>query len=54
MHNKVSSEYKLFVEEIKHRIRAAQYDALKTVNKGLINLYWDIGANIVEKQKKSG
>ena len=29
--------------EIKERIRAAQYAALRAVNRELINLYWDIG-----------
>lgn len=37
--------------EIKQRIRSAQYEALKAVNKELIGLYWDIGRMIVEKQK---
>jgi len=37
--------------EIKQRIRAAQYEALKAVNKELIVLYWDIGHLIVTRQK---
>lgn len=47
-------EYKAFVEEIKQCIRASQYEALKTVNKQLIALYWDIGKKIVERQKRLG
>ena len=39
-----------FLLDIKNRIREAQYSALKTVNKELIKLYWDIGGKIVEKQ----
>jgi predicted nuclease of restriction endonuclease-like (RecB) superfamily len=46
--------YKEFLVSIKERIRKAQYDALKQVNKELINLYWDIGKIIVEKQKELG
>ena len=46
------NEYILFVKDIKERIRISQYEALKTVNKELINLYWDIGKKIAEKQKK--
>jgi predicted nuclease of restriction endonuclease-like (RecB) superfamily len=42
------------LQEIKQRIHKAQYEALKAVNKELIALYWDIGALIVEKQKKHG
>lgn len=44
--------YNDFLADIKNRIREAQYSALKAVNKGLINLYWDIGKSIVEEQKK--
>ncbi|OGL40095.1 MAG: hypothetical protein A2043_02630 [Candidatus Schekmanbacteria bacterium GWA2_38_9] len=38
-----TTEYKTFLKEIKERIYKAQYDALKSVNKELIKLYWDIG-----------
>lgn len=51
---KTDSEYKAFVDEIKQRVRAAQYAALKAVNKELITLYWDIGQRIAEKQKALG
>ncbi|MFA5810499.1 MAG: PDDEXK nuclease domain-containing protein [Thermoleophilia bacterium] len=37
--------------EIRERIRSAQYEALRAVNKELIGLYWDIGRMIVERQK---
>ena len=50
----VTAEYKTFFKEIKERIHKAQYDALKSVNKELINLYWDIGKSITAKQKKLG
>ncbi len=46
--------YADFLLDIKQRIRRAQYDALKAVNKELIGLYWDIGQKIVEKQDKFG
>ncbi len=38
--------------EIKQRIRSAQYEALKAVNKELIALYWDIGHLIVTRQQE--
>ena len=50
----VTAEYRTFFKEIKERIHKAQYDALKSVNKELINLYWDIGKSIVAKQEKLG
>jgi len=52
MSSVVTAEYKTFLKEIKERIYKAQYDALKAVNKELINLYWDIGRSIVTKQEK--
>ena len=39
-----------FVAEIKAKVRQAQYEALKAVNLHLVNLYWDIGKGITEKQ----
>lgn len=51
---KMNMEYRAFVEDIKQRVRDAQYAALKAVNKELVTLYWDIGKRIVEKQEKLG
>ncbi len=45
-----SKEYRHFLLDIKQRIRDAQYTALKSVNKELIQLYWDIGGKIMERQ----
>ena len=47
-------DYAALLLEVKNRIRSAQYDALKAINKELINLYWDIGKMIVERQEKEG
>ncbi len=51
--NKLSSnkEYSHFLLDIKTRIKEAQYSALKSVNIELIQLYWDIGKKIVDKQE---
>ena len=43
-------DYPRLLSEIKDRIRTAQYEALKAVNKELVGLYWDIGRMIVERQ----
>jgi len=51
---KTVSTYNALLGEIKERIRSAQYEALKAVNKELIVLYWDIGRVIVERQKGEG
>jgi predicted nuclease of restriction endonuclease-like (RecB) superfamily len=50
----ILSEYCALLSEIKARIRAAQYSALKAVNKEHIALYWDIGRMIVERQSQGG
>jgi predicted nuclease of restriction endonuclease-like (RecB) superfamily len=43
-----------FVGDIKHKIRQAQTQALQSVNKQLIMLYWTIGQSIVQKQEQFG
>lgn len=49
-----SIEFTDFVTDIKNKILSSQYEALKKVNKELINLYWDIGQDIVSKQEAYG
>ena len=39
-----------FIIAIKEKVRQAQYEALKAVNVQLINLYWELGKAISEKQ----
>lgn len=45
------SPYAALLVEVKQRIQAAQYAALRAVNQQLIGLYWDIGRLIVERQQ---
>jgi predicted nuclease of restriction endonuclease-like (RecB) superfamily len=47
-------EYNNLIKEIKDRIYKSQYEALKAVNKTLIELYLDIGKEIVKKQEELG
>ena len=47
----IPADYTRTLEEIKKRIREAQYDALKAVNREQIGLYWDIGRIIVDRQQ---
>lgn len=44
------TDYQIFLNDIKERIRKAQYQALKAVNHELVTLYWDLGQLIVTKQ----
>lgn len=48
---KIPADYQRLLSEIKQRVRSAQYEALKAVNKELTSLYWDIGRLIVGRQK---
>ena len=42
-----------FITEIKQKVRQAQYEAMQVVNIQLVNLYWEIGKSIAEKQQES-
>ena len=44
------NNYLEWLGDIKQRILSAQYEAMKTVNTTVINLYWEIGRSIAEKQ----
>jgi len=47
-------DYGSLLLEVKERIRAAQYQALRAVNRELIGLYWDIGRMIAQRQEYEG
>lgn len=49
---KPRDDYGNLLVEIRERIRSAQYEALRAVNRELIALYWDIGRMIVERQAR--
>ncbi len=48
---KLSTEYKGLFSSVIDRVRLAQYEAFKVVNKELVGLYWDIGQMIVKLRK---
>ena len=48
---KLPKDYAKLLSAVKERIRTAQYEALKKVNKELISLYWDIGKLISVQQQ---
>ena len=50
----VPKGYEKFLGELKERIRTAQLKAAVSVNRGLIELYWQIGKGLVERQKTEG
>jgi predicted nuclease of restriction endonuclease-like (RecB) superfamily len=48
-----ADEYGRFLAELKERIRGARA-AARSVNSGIISLYWDIGKAIAEKRAEAG
>lgn len=51
---RLALEYQQFRTDITARIRSAQYEALKAVNREMIALYWEIGKRITEQQALLG
>ena len=49
----IQSEYKSWIGELKQRIRQSQIKAAVRVNTELLRLYWEMGRDIVEKQKNA-
>jgi len=47
------NDYKVWLEKIKQKVRAAQIKAVIKVNAELLAFYWELGVDIVLKQKKS-
>lgn len=47
----IPAGYAALLAEVKERVRAAQYAALRAVNNELVALYWDIGRMIEERQR---
>lgn len=48
----LAKQYITFLREVKQRILSARIQAARSINKELINVYWDIGKAIVERQEK--
>lgn len=49
----VTDEYKSWIDDIKKRIRQAQIKAAIKVNYELLDLYWELGKDIVKKQESA-
>mgnify|MGYP002632514344 CR=1 FL=1 len=46
-----TSDYRDWLKDIKQRVRQAQLKAAVQVNTTLLTFYWELGADIVERQK---
>ncbi len=49
----LDKEYKIWLSDLKARVRKAQIKAAVAVNQELLNLYWDLAERIVFKQRTS-
>jgi predicted nuclease of restriction endonuclease-like (RecB) superfamily len=49
----VDKQYKKWIVEVKERISTAQIKAALTVNRQLMELYWELGREIYEKQQST-
>lgn len=50
----VTSGYRQFIGDLKARVTAARLSTARHINRDLINLYWDIGQSIDQKQAVMG
>lgn len=46
-----NADYSAFLKDVKQRIQTAQIKAAVRVNQALLGLYWDLGEQIIEKQR---
>ena len=47
------NEYRLWLQDVKKQVSQAQLKAATFVNTALLEFYWNLGADIVEKQKQA-
>ncbi len=50
----IPAGYSLFIKSLKERIRSAQLRASLAINRELIQLYWETGKDVVDRQEKDG
>lgn len=50
----VSHEYVGFISSLKEKIKSSQFKAALSINREMIKLYWEIGKDIVDRQKQDG
>lgn len=48
-----TAEYRDWLKDLKKRVRQAQLKAAVQVNSALLIFYWELGADIVERQKSA-
>ena len=48
---RLDSNYTEFLSNIKERLKTAQLRAARAVNQQLVLFYWELGKELIEKQK---
>lgn len=48
-----NNEYKTWLKDLKHKVLQAQIKAVVQVNTALLKFYWELGREIVERQRES-
>ncbi|MBF0100631.1 MAG: DUF1016 family protein [Desulfobacterales bacterium] len=48
-----TDDYKQFIQDVKQYLQTAQIKAAVSVNRELLNLYWNLAKRIIEKQKQT-
>ena len=51
--SEMTSEYKSWIKDLKHRYRTAQVRAVVKVNAEMLNFYWELGRDICAMAKKA-
>ena len=46
----INEDYSVWLKELKNKVRLVQIKAAVKVNSELLQFYWELGADIVEKQ----
>ena len=49
----VTDDYKVWIDEVKKKIRNSQIKASVKINYEMLDLYWNLGNDICEKQKQA-
>jgi len=49
----IDEDYSAWLKELKNKVRLVQIKAAVKVNSELLQYYWDLGTDIVEKQKNA-
>src|SRR5690606_41539371 len=53
MKSEIGIQYNNWLKSLKQKIKSAQLKAAVTVNSQLLELYWDLGKDIAQKQKEA-